>query len=117
MNPIGLVDFLFQGPRLSPVNPTGSSLTLKAANQKPSLSLPIISDVMAPKNTLSDMICPSQMDSADNKILSKGNTNGGLRFLLTGLLNGILNSITTVRMCPPLTTKNWSIYEPLITIG
>lgn len=37
--------------------------------------------------------------------------------MLTGLLNGILNSITTVRMCPPLTTKNWSIYEPLIAIG
>ncbi|KAJ8316897.1 hypothetical protein KUTeg_004801 [Tegillarca granosa] len=106
-----------QGPRLSPVNPTGSLLPLKAAIQNQSINLPIISDVMPPKNTLSDLICPSQHISSDNKVLHKGNTNGGLRFLLTGLLNGILNSITTVRMCPPLTTKNWSIYEPLIAIG
>ena len=40
-----------------------------------------------------------------------------LKFLMTGLLNGITTPITVVRMCPPLTTKNWNIYEPMLAVG
>ncbi|KAH3790794.1 hypothetical protein DPMN_169001 [Dreissena polymorpha] len=40
-----------------------------------------------------------------------------LKFLMTGLLQGLLSPITVIRMCPPLTTKNWNIYKPLLAVG
>lgn len=40
-----------------------------------------------------------------------------LKFLMTGLLNGMACPITVIRMCPPLTTKNWNLYEPLLAVG
>ncbi|XP_036121101.1 WD repeat-containing protein 11 isoform X1 [Molossus molossus] len=40
-----------------------------------------------------------------------------LKFLLTGLLSGLPSPQLTVRMCPPLTTKNIKIYQPLLAVG
>ncbi|WAR21719.1 WDR11-like protein [Mya arenaria] len=37
--------------------------------------------------------------------------------LVLRLLNGLHSPITVIRMCPPLTTKNWNIYEPLLAVG
>ncbi|KAM7074056.1 WD repeat-containing protein 11 isoform 1-T1 [Molossus nigricans] len=40
-----------------------------------------------------------------------------LKFLLTGLLSGLPSPQLTVRMCPPLTTKNIKMYQPLLAVG
>ena len=37
--------------------------------------------------------------------------------LLLGLWSGLQGTPTALRMCPPLTTKNWSFYQPLVAIG
>ena len=62
------------------------------------------------------MIGQSQLLSPDNESAVKGH-GVALKFLMTGLLNGINSAITVVRMCPPLTTKNWNMYEPLLAVG
>ncbi|KAK2143923.1 hypothetical protein LSH36_799g00015 [Paralvinella palmiformis] len=40
-----------------------------------------------------------------------------LKFVLTRLLNGVAAPPLIIRMCPPLTTKNWAVYEPLLAVG
>lgn len=40
-----------------------------------------------------------------------------LKFLLTGLLSGLPLPPFAIRMCPPLTTKNISHYQPLLAAG
>ncbi|XP_053406773.1 WD repeat-containing protein 11-like [Mercenaria mercenaria] len=69
-----------------------------------------------PRFALCDMIGQSQLLSPDNESAVKSH-GVSLKFLMTGLLNGINSSITVVRMCPPLTTKNWNLYEPLLAVG
>lgn len=69
-----------------------------------------------PRFALCDMIGQSQLLNIDSESADKGH-GVGLKFLMTGLLNGINASITVVKMCPPLTTKNWNIYEPLLAVG
>ncbi|XP_038613665.1 WD repeat-containing protein 11 isoform X2 [Tachyglossus aculeatus] len=40
-----------------------------------------------------------------------------LKFLLTGLLSGLPLPPFAIRMCPPLTTKNIKLYQPLLAVG
>ena len=40
-----------------------------------------------------------------------------LRLQTTGILGGLLPPPFVLRMCPPLTVKNFSDYRPLIAIG
>ncbi|NXQ90357.1 WDR11 protein, partial [Nyctibius grandis] len=40
-----------------------------------------------------------------------------LKFLLTGLLSGLPLPPFAIRMCPPLTTKNFKQYEPILAVG
>uniref|UniRef100_A0A8D1MUB8 WD repeat-containing protein 11 n=1 Tax=Sus scrofa TaxID=9823 RepID=A0A8D1MUB8_PIG len=40
-----------------------------------------------------------------------------LKFLLTGLLSGLPSPHFAIRMCPPLTTKNIKVYQPLLAVG
>eukprot|EP00058_Branchiostoma_floridae_P022847 XP_002608337.1 hypothetical protein BRAFLDRAFT_126223 [Branchiostoma floridae] len=39
------------------------------------------------------------------------------RFTLQGLLSGLPLPPTIIKMCPPLTTKNWNVYRPLLAVG
>ena len=39
------------------------------------------------------------------------------RMLLNGMWCGINGKTTAVRMCPPLTTKNWTFYVPQMAVG
>lgn len=41
----------------------------------------------------------------------------GLQFLLVGYLNGLTPSPHVIRMCPPVTFRNWSVYKPLMAVG
>jgi len=40
-----------------------------------------------------------------------------LRLLLVGVASGISAMPTSIRMCPPLTTKNWPYYTPVVAVG
>uniref|UniRef100_A0A672R577 WD repeat-containing protein 11-like n=1 Tax=Sinocyclocheilus grahami TaxID=75366 RepID=A0A672R577_SINGR len=40
-----------------------------------------------------------------------------LKFMLTGLLSGLPLPPFSLRMCPPLTTKNINHYQPLLAVG
>ncbi|XP_071090050.1 WD repeat-containing protein 11-like isoform X1 [Haliotis cracherodii] len=94
-------------------------LTLPSpAQQIPSRrqDFPIISRLAYPKVALTDLIGQSQLPLAEGQRSNKGHTVQ-LKFILTGLLNGIAAHVTTIRMCPPLTNKNWNVYEPLLALG
>jgi hypothetical protein len=34
-----------------------------------------------------------------------------------GMLTGAASPLTVIRMCPPLTTRNWQQYTPLMAAG
>lgn len=80
------------------------------------LKFPVVSDVPPPKISLSDMIGQLPVVNPDHPSVLKGRA-AALKFVITGLLNGVVSPVTCLRMCPPLTTKNWSVYEPLIAVG
>lgn len=40
-----------------------------------------------------------------------------LKFTMCGLLSGTPATPYSIRMCPPLTTKNWNQYKPLLAVG
>jgi len=40
-----------------------------------------------------------------------------MKFQLTGMYQGIAPNPTCLKMCPPLTTKNWAVYKPLAAVG
>ena len=40
-----------------------------------------------------------------------------LKLILGGLWSSISSTPTILRMCPPLTTKNWLYYAPLVAMG
>lgn len=40
-----------------------------------------------------------------------------IKLLLGNLWAGTPSTPTAIRMCPPLTTKNWLFYAPLVAMG
>ena len=40
-----------------------------------------------------------------------------VNMVLTTIYYGLAPNLTTLRMCPPLTTRNWAQYKPLVAIG
>lgn len=40
-----------------------------------------------------------------------------LRIVAVGLLPSLASPVTALRMCPPLTTRNWQKYQPLLAVG
>eukprot|EP00117_Sycon_ciliatum_P023491 scpid39681/ scgid1226/ WD repeat-containing protein 11; Bromodomain and WD repeat-containing protein 2; WD repeat-containing protein 15 len=89
--------------------------------------------VEAPCTCLSDLIPPQwaiEMDSPSHHVatpvssgsipLAGGGANATpskLQFVLTGLTQSVMLNATCMRMCPPLTSKNFSNYEPLCAVG
>ncbi|XP_063221643.1 WD repeat-containing protein 11-like [Bacillus rossius redtenbacheri] len=59
--------------------------------------------------TLQELVRPLAMDY--------GPQLPPLRLLVTGLLTGAASPLTVIRMCPPLTTRNWQKYTPLMAAG
>ena len=40
-----------------------------------------------------------------------------IKFQLTGMFQGVASNPTCLKMCPPLTTKNWAFYKPYAAVG
>ena len=78
--------------------------------------LPITSNVPYPKLVLGDMIGQSQAFVMEHQ---NARPKHGilLKFVWTGLLSGVAPPPLVIRMCPPLTTKNWNVYQPLVAQG
>ncbi|XP_070541595.1 WD repeat-containing protein 11-like isoform X2 [Ptychodera flava] len=67
-----------------------------------------------PKTCLSDLIGQVQSFGSDQMQQGKAIV---LKFVLVGLLNGVTAPPLVIRMCPPLTTKNFHQYQPLVALG
>lgn len=76
--------------------------------------LNLASTVPLPKLVLCDLIS-SHMPSAETQSMEKHGVHP--KFILVGLLNGLASPPVVIRMCPPLTTKNFSTYQPMMAVG
>lgn len=90
-------------PLYSPVNFCGTPL---GQNQK-----------RIPDLSLNTMIGPTLILGVDPPVSNVGQQEVQLKFLLTGLLSGLPLPPFSLRMCPPLTTKNIQHYQPLLAVG
>ena len=83
------------------------------------------------KLTLADTIAPHWFSPPEGLKYSLNNLNFcaliigcpstyaylSARMVLSGMWCGINGRTTVVRMCPPLTTKNWIYYVPQVAVG
>uniref|UniRef100_A0A8C1VI76 WD repeat domain 11 n=1 Tax=Cyprinus carpio TaxID=7962 RepID=A0A8C1VI76_CYPCA len=90
-------------PLYSPVNFCGTPLH---QNQK-----------CIPDLSLNTMIGHSLISGVDSPRPVAGQQEIHMKFLLTGLLSGLPLPPFSLRMCPPLTTKNINHYQPLLAVG
>jgi len=67
-----------------------------------------------PVLTLSDLVGMVDEERMQGMVERPGSA---VRLMLTGLLTGLMSAPTILRMCPPLTTKNFSVYRPLLAVG
>ncbi|OWF51700.1 WD repeat-containing protein 11-like isoform X2 [Mizuhopecten yessoensis] len=100
----------------SPLHTPGSSIPEDISKLSSIEKLPVITGVTPPKLSLCDMIGQSQVMTPDNQAINRGK-GVALKFVMTGLMSGVSTPITVIKMCPPLTTKNWSVYQPLLAMG
>jgi len=61
-----------------------------------------------------DKVVPPLLTFGDNKLKDCFYKP---RFLLDGIFEGVALNPVCARMCPPMTTKNFSFYKPLLAIG
>uniref|UniRef100_A0A672R468 WD repeat-containing protein 11 n=1 Tax=Sinocyclocheilus grahami TaxID=75366 RepID=A0A672R468_SINGR len=90
-------------PLYSPVNFCGTPLH---QNQK-----------CIPDLSLNTMIGHCLISGVDSPRPLAGQQEVHLKFMLTGLLSGLPLPPFSLRMCPPLTTKNINHYQPLLAVG
>ena len=80
--------------------------------------LPLTCSQSYPKMALSDLISQTQSFVSESHASGAHGKHGVvLKSVLTGLLSGVAPPPLVVRMCPPLTTKNWNVYTPLLALG
>ncbi|XP_054721445.1 WD repeat-containing protein 11-like [Uloborus diversus] len=66
-----------------------------------------------PVSTLSDALGPALYPS--EKHVQRKET--GLNIFVTGLLSALASPPHVIRMCPPVTFRNWNVYKPYMAIG
>ena len=64
-----------------------------------------------------DEISTSCKDALKASSSNKNKHFGQLKLHTTGIIGGLLTPPFVVRMCPPLTVKNFSDYRPLLAVG
>ncbi|ESO13031.1 hypothetical protein HELRODRAFT_63831 [Helobdella robusta] len=85
---------------------TGKTLIWELQSTKPPKNNCISSAFaqLQPKLTIKNLINPTSPKNL-------------FKFLMVGLSNNLSQSPIVVRMCPPLTTKNFNFYQPLLAVG
>lgn len=71
-------------------------------------------------SSLSDIIAPScSIDPQESIEQNSGvwSELTGMKYMMVGILNSLSCQVTAIRMCPPLTQKNWPHYRPLLAVG
>ncbi len=109
-----------QTPLFTPGEPLPQDIELPSpATRGLSTGLQINPSIPCPKTSLCDLIGHTQSFISENQANhGVANKHGVLlKFLLVGLLNGAASPPVVIRMCPPLTTKNWAVYKPLLALG
>lgn len=100
------------------VKSTGESLsdTMLMSDECLKASLP---STVTDTSLISAMVSPPEMTLADilPPSMQQGGSKNSFRFLLIGLLSNVQASPTCAAMCPPMTTKNWPEYKPLVAVG
>ncbi|GAB1607865.1 WD repeat-containing protein 11-like isoform X2 [Argonauta hians] len=87
-----------------------------------SSQFPVTSDIPYPRNSLYDLIGQPQLTAGGGMYETSSpyrvsNHGVALKFMLTGLLSGVASPVSVIRMSPPLTQKNASMYKPLLAVG
>lgn len=77
-------------------------------------SIPFPSKMPYPRTTLADKIGSANYPIENFKKNSSGIT---LKMLLTGIFGGLAPMPHVIRMCPPVTFRNWAAYHPLLAVG
>ncbi|TSN48459.1 WD repeat-containing protein 11 [Bagarius yarrelli] len=77
----------------------------------------LVNQKRIPDLSLNTMIGPTLISGVDPPVSMVGQQEVQLKFLLTGLLSGLPLPPFSLRMCPPLTTKNIQHYQPLLAVG
>lgn len=71
--------------------------------------------VRHPANALADNIMPALYQAEIPAIQPKRNTR--FKMFITGNLTALAPPPHVLRMCPPVTFRNWSMYRPLMAVG
>ncbi|XP_013381759.1 WD repeat-containing protein 11 isoform X1 [Lingula anatina] len=100
----------------SPMYTPGHSKVQKFMFSAFECQLPLVSNAPFPKSTLNDYIGNTQVCSPDS-LASKSRHGIVFKFVLTGMMSGLGPAPLVIKMCPPLTTKNFSTYKPLLAVG
>ena len=69
---------------------------------------------------LCDLVLPASNARETGSLQRRNQTNNlqnSLKFVLVGLLSSLHPGSLVIRMCPPLTTRNFDHYQPLLAVG
>ncbi|XP_014675037.1 PREDICTED: WD repeat-containing protein 11-like [Priapulus caudatus] len=100
---------------MSPLHTPGHRGPVDSATYPADWTFPYKCNVAGPQATIADMIAPSNNTAVEGSTGSRHDVC--FKFLLVGMLSGAASPVTVLRMCPPLTTKNWNVYKPLLAAG
>ena len=67
-----------------------------------------------PVINLSDILSPS---TGGGNMVPTTDDRQKFSFILTGITNSLANAPFVLKMCPPLTTKNFHLYQPYLALG
>ncbi|GFY16613.1 WD repeat-containing protein 11 [Trichonephila clavipes] len=76
---------------------------------------PLFSDACHPANTLADNIPPALYRNEGPGM--KPVKNARVKMFITGHLSSLAAPPHVIRMCPPVTFRNWTVYRPLMAVG
>ncbi|KAF8786440.1 WD repeat-containing protein 11 [Argiope bruennichi] len=108
-------DNCFLPPYLSASLEHSLPVKTESESQSEKPLFPLLSDSRHPANTLSDNIPPAlyRNEGPGMKIVK----NVRFKMFIIGHLSSLAAPPHVIRMCPPVTFRNWTVYRPLMAVG